>query len=314
LALCSKNNESDVLEVLRSHPDMLLREKHFATWEINWDDKATNLRRIATTLNIGMDSLVFVDDSEFEIDLIRGLLPEVETIRLPPKEYSTYRKLLASCGFFDGLAFTAEDRNKTTMYVDERRRRELRSNGGSITDYLESLKMQVEIAGPSEIDVPRVAQLTQKTNQFNLTARRYSEADIRAFLKNPQDDVLILKLRDSISDMGLVGAAIVRDRGDVVEIDSFMLSCRVIGRGVEDALLSMIVERAFRSGARCVRGVYSPTSKNAMVESFYARHGFSVLEETERHITYERTYTAGGSIKSPAWLQVRTGEESFAHR
>ncbi|GAC1658500.1 MAG: HAD family hydrolase [Candidatus Elarobacter sp.] len=207
LALCSKNNEADVLEVLREHPDSLLREEHFSTWQINWDDKVTNLRRIAADLNIGLDSMVFVDDNAFEVEYVREQLPEVAVIHLPPKAFASYRSALSRPGWFDSLTFTAEDARKNAMYGEERTRKALEAASTSLTDYLAKLEIVVDVAQPSEIDVPRVSQLTQKTNQFNLTTRRYSEGDIRAYIASGASDVFALKVRDRIADAGLVGVA-----------------------------------------------------------------------------------------------------------
>ena len=301
-----------MLEVLREHPDMLLKEEHFAARQINWDDKVTNLQRIAAELNIGTDSLVLLDDSEFETDFVRRSLPEVAVIALPPKAYATYRSELAAPGWFDSLSFTAEDRRKNAMYGENRRRKELESSASSLEEYLANLAIEVEIAVPSEIDVPRVAQLTQKTNQFNLTTRRYTEADVRAFVASDRADVLALKVRDRIADSGLVGVAILTYEGRAATIDSFLLSCRVIGRGVEDALLSVAVRHALDAGCDRVAGVYVPTAKNAMVADFYARRGFAERDRTPRATTWERS--DGTAPKAPAWITLRKGPLTHAGR
>ena len=313
LAICSKNNEADVLEVLREHPDMLLKEAHFAARQINWDDKVTNLRRIAAELNIGTDSLVLLDDSEFETDFVRRSLPEVAVIALPPKAYATYRSELTAPGWFDSLSFTAEDRRKNAMYGENRQRKALESASSSLEEYLAGLAIEVEIAVPSEIDVPRVAQLTQKTNQFNLTTRRYTEADVRAFMASDRADVFALKVRDRISDSGLVGVAILTYEDRTATVDSFLLSCRVIGRGVEDALLSFAVRHALdAAGCDRVAGAYVPTAKNAMVEDFYARRGFAERTRTPGATTWERS--DGAAPEAPPWITLRKGPLTHAGR
>jgi len=315
LAICSKNNEADVLEVLREHPDMVLKEEHFAARQINWDDKVTNLRRIAAELNIGTDGFVLLDDSEFEVDFVRQGLPEVAVIALPPKAYASYRSVLTAPGYFDSLSFTAEDRRKTAMYGENRQRKALESASTSLAEYLAKLEIEAEIGVPSEIDVPRVAQLTQKTNQFNLTTRRYTERDVRSFAAADGSDVFALKVRDRISDSGLVGVAILTYENGTATIDSFLLSCRVIGRGVEDALLSFVVRHALHTkGCNRIVGAYVPTAKNAMVEGFYARNGFAALDETDGHRTWERRAGGGMQPEGPVWITLRRADLTHASR
>ncbi|MCX6008163.1 MAG: HAD-IIIC family phosphatase, partial [Chloroflexi bacterium] len=237
LALCSKNNEADVLEVFHSHPDMILREAHCATWQINWDDKVTNLTRIAQELNIGLDSLVLVDDSAFECNLVREQLPQVEVVQLST-DPSAFVAQLSVGAYFDSLTLSAEDRERNQMYRDETSRKQLQSSATSLEEYLTKLELVAEIGVPNDLMIPRISQLTQKTNQFNLTTQRYGEGEIREFAGSPDSDVFYLKLRDRISDLGIIGAAIVRYAGERAKIDSFLLSCRAIGRGAEEALLA----------------------------------------------------------------------------
>ena len=237
IALCSKNNEAEVWDVFNNHPDMVLQASHIACAQINWDDKAQNLRQIAAELNIGLDSLVFVDDSEFEVNLVRQLLPEVETIHLPSKRSTDYRLMLASCGWFDTLALTQEDLGRGAMYSAARQRTQAQQQFTSIIQYHESLEMVAEISFADEFSVPRIAQLTQKTNQFNLTTQRYSEADIVDFMHRSTSDVLYLHLEDKFGFYGIVGVCIVIYQDAHAVIDSLLLSCRVLGRHVEDAFL-----------------------------------------------------------------------------
>ena len=181
IALCSKNNAEDVWEVFRTHPDMVLKEKHIAAAEINWEDKATNLKKIAANLNIGLESLVFVDDSEFEVNLVRGAIPEMTVLHFPKDKTVEYRNMLASCGLFDTLTVSAEDRERGVMYQAEAQRKQLQSQALDLETYLKSLEMVIEVKFADDFTLPRIAQLTQKTNQFNLTTRRYSEADIKKY-------------------------------------------------------------------------------------------------------------------------------------
>jgi FkbH-like protein len=284
LALCSKNNEQDVLEVLRSRDEMLLREEHFAHICVNWNDKASNLRQIASDLNIGLDSLVFVDDSEFEIDLIRTTLPEVQTLLVPPRAAES-RALLAGCGWFDTLTTTEEDRHRSQMYRAEASRRTAQAQFTDLREYLQSLQMTVIVRQAADADLDRAAQLCQRTNQFNLTSRRYTRDELAAVVVDPARLLLLLKLSDRFGDYGTVGLCVLITNGDEAVFDTFLLSCRVLGRGVETAFLTLCAQAAVRTGATRLIGRYIETSKNGQVADFYPRHGFTVTDRApgERH-------------------------------
>jgi FkbH-like protein len=274
IALCSKNNADDVWEVFEKHPDMILRRHDVAAARINWTDKAANLNEIARELNIGLDSLVMMDDSQFEVDLIRQFVPEVTSVALPAGRPSEYRGILASCGLFDTLTLSAEDRARGAAYQAETARRQLQSETGDMASFLRSLEMMLEIREADNFALPRVAQLTQKTNQFNLTTQRYSEEDVRRFRDREDADVVYLRYRDRFGDAGIVGVCILRYERDAALIDSLMLSCRVLGREVEGAFLRFCLARAARRGAVRAVGIYRPTAKNMQVKDFYLRQGF----------------------------------------
>lgn len=274
IALCSKNNEADVLDVLRKHPGMVLRETHVAAHRINWEDKASNIRAIARELNIGLDSLVFVDDSPFECGLVREQLPEVAVVQVKPDD-TDFGSQLARHGYFDALVASREDSLRTAHFKAEAERRELQSSAGSLDEYLASLGMVAEVGAAHDEVIPRIAQLTQKTNQFNLTTRRYTEADIRAFADSAAGDVIYLSVRDKVADLGIVGVAIMKSEGGVAEVDSFLMSCRALGRGVELVMLDALRRRAEERGASLMRGSYIPTAKNAQVAHFYESAGFT---------------------------------------
>ncbi len=277
IALCSKNNEDDVWEVFDTHPDMVLKKEHIVAAQINWEDKATNLRRIAVDLNIGLDSMVFMDDSEFEINLIRQILPEIEVIHLPREKAVEYKKILASGSLFEALSISAEDKKRGMIYHHEKKRKQLHSKITDIITYYRTLEMVVEICPADEFAVPRIAQLTQKTNQFNLTTRRYNDADIQNYAKDSLIDVIYIKLRDKFGDSGIVGTCIVKYENQKAFIDSFLLSCRVLGRGIEDIFILNVLRRARQRGSRVIEGEYIQTRKNKQVESFYINHGFKEI-------------------------------------
>src|SRR5581483_11464151 len=248
LAICSKNNPADAMEALQKHPGMLLRPKDFACMRISWNDKAQGLREIAAELNIGIDALAFFDDNPFEREQIRAALPEVTVIDLPdePMEYAA---ALRNCPAFERLTLSAEDQQRTAMYAEQRERTQAEQSFQSKEDFYHFLQQEVEIAPVGPATLARIAQLTQKTNQFNLTTRRYSEQQVSEMAARGCQ-ILAMRVRDRFGDHGVVGVAITSDVGEVCEIDTFLLSCRVIGRTVETALLSYIAAEAAARG-RC---------------------------------------------------------------
>lgn len=279
IALCSKNNQEDVWGVFESHPDMILKKEHISADQINWEDKATNLRRIAGHLNIGLDSLVFIDDSDFEINLIRQILPEVTVVHLPKDKAMDYKDILASCGLFDSLIFSAEDKKRGAMYKADEQRKKLVCQTTDLKSYYKSLEMVVTTNLADDFSKPRIAQLTQKTNQFNLTTKRYSEADIQEFSKSRYSDVLYLKLKDKFGDMGIVGVCIVIYKEDTAVFDTFLLSCRALGRKVEEVFLDNCLKLCRLRGAKLAIGEYFPTNKNIQVKDFFQERGFKVVEK-----------------------------------
>lgn len=275
LAVCSKNNLADVMDVFDRHPDMVLKREHMAAWRVNWQDKAGNLREIAAELNIGIDSLVFADDSDFEVNLVRELVPEVQVLHLPLARPADYRWLLAACGAFDLPHLTDEDRKRGELYRAESARNLERAATTDLESYCRSLEMRLQIGRADEMNIPRIAQQTQKTNQFNLTTRRYSDADIRRFANGGGHDVLWLRVADKFGDMGIVGTCVVRYEGADAVVDTLLMSCRALGRGVEDRFLAETIRLARARGAQRMLGQYVPTPKNGQVADFYGRQGFS---------------------------------------
>jgi len=271
LALNSKNNRADVLDFMASSPGMALHEEDFAATRINWEDKATNLREIAAELNIGLDSVVFVDDSEVECELIRSLMPEVRVEVFPadPLEIPAFIERFPEV---DVLTVTDEDRHRTASIRANVERERLRTETTDLDSFIRSLGIRLTVrAQPADL-IPRIAQLTQKTNQFNLTTRRYTEEEIRALMG--KGTIFTLGMADRFSDYGTVGLAIVRTEGPAAELDTLLLSCRAFGREVELAFLDRVLHALAGRGVETVRGSYAPTAKNAMVADFYERCGF----------------------------------------
>jgi len=300
LAICSKNNPEDALEVFQKRSEMLLKPEHFAALRINWQDKAQNLREIAAELNIGIDSLAFLDDNPVERQRVQDELPEVTVIDLPadPMLYAT---ALRACPRFERLSMTSEDRQRNRYYAEQRQRTELQENAGTLEDFLRSLQMEAEIAPVSAASQARIAQLTQKTNQFNLTTRRYSEQQISEMGQSACWHVAGIRVRDRFGDNGLVGVGILRLQAEVCEIDVFLLSCRVIGRSVETAFLAYLASEAAKQGAAKLQGWFLPTQKNAPSREFYPTHGFHLVEE-QSHGTLWELDLAQSQIACPDWI------------
>ncbi len=304
IALCSKNNQQDVWDVFQKHPEMVLKEEHIAAWQINWNDKAMNLRQLSLDLNIGTDSMVFVDDSEFEINLIREVLPEVKTIHLPEKMATRYRQMLTSSGLFDTITVSEEDRKRGSMYKAEAGRKMLKAEITDIASYYVSLEMVIEIRFADEYAIPRISQLTQKTNQFNLTTRRYNETEIKSFCDAEESDVIYLKVSDKFGESGIVGTCILKYGDKKVNFDTFLLSCRVLGRGVEDAFIVQALKLAKIRGCVDAIGEYYETSKNIQVNKFYAKHGFKELEPAPGSDCMHFVYDLGKDIqKEPPYFK-----------
>lgn len=283
LALCSKNNEHDVWDVFDNHPDMILKRRHIAAAEINWNDKVTNLQKIAEKLNIGLDSLVFMDDSEFEINMVRKMLPEVATIHLPTDFPSGHRDKLASCGLFDTLSISKEDINRGKMYFSQELRQKEKKRYTDIAGYLESLQLEAVIQQADKFSIPRISQQTQKTNQFNLTTKRYNVSEIKTFSDSSNHEVFCASLKDRFGDMGIVASCIIEYKNETAIIDTFLISCRALGRGLETIFLSIVAEQAAKQAVR-IQGEYIKTPKNSQVEFFYEKAGFTKTKDISGNI------------------------------
>jgi FkbH-like protein len=276
LAACSKNEDEIARVPFKSHPEMLLREEHFAVFQANWEDKASNIRAIAEALSLGLDSLVLLDDSPVERGLIRELLPEVAVPELPD-DPALYARTLLAAGYFEAVAFSAEDRGRADAYRENARRVALKQGSSGVGDYLRSLNAVVDFRPFDAAGRPRIAQLINKSNQFNLTTRRHTQAEIARIEGDPGCFSLQARLADSFGDSGMISVVIcVREREDW-KIDTWLMSCRVLGRMVEHAVLQEIVRNAKLQGIRRLVGTYLPTERNKLVEGHYARLGFQPL-------------------------------------
>ena len=273
LALVSKNDDADVWQVFDKNPRMILKREHIAAAQINWMAKSVNLRQIAKDLNLGSESFVLIDDSAAECAEVCANAPEVLTIHLVGDPAHSVRLIEESCAF-DQLTLTREDTQRAEMYAQERRREALRTGVKTMEEYLAGLGLVVRIARLSEEDVSRVTQLGNKTNQFNTTTPRRSEAEVRGLWQDPAWHLFTLSVTDRFGDYGLTGIAYCVDRQEAWEIDTLLLSCRVLGRGVETALLAVLLEQARVRGKERICGRYIPTAKNTLAAPYFPSHGF----------------------------------------
>jgi FkbH-like protein len=281
LAVCSKNDEVNAVEPFEKHPDMVLRRLDIASFVANWSDKAGNIRAIAEELNIGIDSLVFLDDNPFERNLVRRELPVVAVPEVSD-DPTSFPRVLADAGYFEGLSVTEEDRERTTQYQGNRAREALKESATDLESYLLSMEMQLVWKRFDRIGLQRIVQLINKSNQFNLTTKRYTEEDVLAVMADPQAFGLQLRLLDRFGDNGVIAIIIGRlqDNHDLY-IDTWLMSCRVLGRQVEPTTLNLIVQEAQKLGARRLIGEYIPTKKNGMVKNHYAKLGFTLMASDE---------------------------------
>ncbi len=278
LAVCSKNDEVNALEPFERHPDMVLRRSDISCFVANWSDKASNIRAIAQELNIGIDSLVFVDDNPFERNLVRQELPMVAVPEVDD-DPASFAGILADAGYFESLAVTEEDRERTSQYHGNRAREVLRGSTTDLDSYLRGLEMQLIWRPFDRMGLQRIVQLINKSNQFNLTTRRYTEEDALAVMDDPDAVGLQLRLIDRFGDNGVIAIVIGRMQPDRdMLIDTWLMSCRVLGRQVEPTTLNLLAQEALKLGARRLIGEYIPTKKNGMVKDHYAKLRFTAVE------------------------------------
>jgi FkbH-like protein len=286
LAVCSKNDRAPALEPFEKHPEMVLRPADFAAFTANWEPKSDNLRSMAHELNLGLDSFVFVDDNPAEIEIVRRFTPAVTAILLPP-DPAEYVGRLQDCGCFEPHRITAEDRDRTGQYRAERERQAALSSAADMDVYLDSLAMKAVVRHFAPTDVPRLAQLINKSNQFNLTTKRRTEAEVGALIGRSDHVAFSVRLADRFGDYGLISILIGRVAGPVLEIDTWIMSCRVLKRQVEELVLNTLVQLARERQCVRIAGLYVPTAKNDMVRDFYPRMGFAATGAAPDAARYE---------------------------
>jgi FkbH-like protein len=303
LAVATKNNPADVDEVFAHHPYMLLKKENFASLQIHWKPKSESVAEISKRLNIGLEHMVLVDDNPVECEEVAQALPMVVAICLP-KQPEHFVQALLQEGLFDSLSFSAEDRRRGELYRQHEQVETLRQRSGTLEDFYRSLKMEVSFSAVGKTSLGRSVQLTQKTNQFNLTTLRYGESDFVARMKDPDWLLVTVGVRDHFGDNGIVGLIMARSNGDALDVDTFLLSCRVIGRTIETAMLAYLCDQASRRGLQWVRGRVIPTAKNGPARDLYERHGFQKLAEDQSGETSWALDLSGGRITWPDWMRV----------
>ena len=280
LAVASKNDDAVARRVFQEHDDMLLKESHIAVFQANWLDKPSNLEAIAKTLNIGIDALVMLDDNPAERAMIRAALPQVAVPELP-SDPSQFARILSAAGYFEAVSFSDEDRIRSETYAADAQRAEVLQTFHDLGDYLKSLDMVINLKPFDDKNRPRITQLVNKTNQFNLTTKRYSEAQIESFEKDSRYYTLQVRLRDKFGDLGMIAVVIAEIGGPEMIIDSWLMSCRVLGRNVEQAMLARVVRDALEAGSERIVAIYRPTAKNGMVRDLFDRLGFHLQREDD---------------------------------
>ena len=303
LCLCTKNNPADVEEMLEQHPHMVLRSDRLTVKKVNWDDKAGNLRAIAEELNLGLDSLVFLDDSPFELEGVRSQVPMVRTFQVPPV-LTDYPEVVGEIkALFLAGGVTAESAAKTQQYRQKAAAESARAQFSSQEEYLASLELKVLLARDAVEGVPRISELSQKSNQFNLTTRRYTAAEISEAMGRDDRSVYALSVSDKFGPAGLTGVAVVRYEDGVADVEAFLMSCRVIGRGVEFAIWPSLARDAAARGCSRLRASYKRTAKNKLVESFYDRLGLEIENVDDGATQYQAPIESLLTQQSP-WIEV----------
>lgn len=278
LTVCSKNNEDTAKEPFEKHPEMVLRLEDFSMFVANWEDKARNIRTIQQALNIGMDSMVFLDDNPFERELVRTMIPEITVPELP-EDPALYLQYLRGLDLFETASYSREDAGRTEQYREKAQRAAFEAAFQSYDDYLEALQMRASAAAFDPFHYPRIAQLTQRSNQFNLRTVRYTEAEIEALAQDDSRIGLYFTLKDKFGDHGLISVVVLEKQPeDTLFISEWLMSCRVLKRGMEEFIVDKILSVAAQQGFRRVVGEYIPTPKNAMVKDLYEQLGFARLE------------------------------------
>jgi FkbH-like protein len=313
LAIASKNDRMTALDAIDQHPEMILRSGDFAAIAISWEPKPAGLEAIAHALNLGLDSLLFVDDNPVERASVRAALPVVQVLELPADPMGFADTLLVTPGL-ERPRLLAEDRQRAEMMSADKSRASMRDQASSMAEFLHGLRMLARVGRASERELERIHQLISKTNQWNLTTRRHSLDEVRRLAASTNADVAWMRVEDRYGDLGLVCVAILCEREDAIEVDTLLMSCRVMGRQVEDAFLAYLGELARQRGALRLRGVFRPTAKNQPVHRFYAERGFERTAGSADEEIWERALTDVWPVWPPHIARLDADSTSEACR
>jgi FkbH-like protein len=303
LCLCTKNNPADVEEVFRSHPEMALTESQIAAKRINWNDKVSNLQSLAEELNIGLDAMIFLDDNPVEAESVRARLPMVRMVEVPAAlpDYPKVIEEIAELYLASGIS--ADSRSKTEQYRQRAAAAETKSAFASHEEYLASLELEVELHVDRPAEAPRISELSMKSNQFNLTTQRWDEASVRGFMAGNDTEVISVTVRNKFGNSGLTGIVLLRFDGTRARVENFLMSCRVLGQGVEFSLWNIVAARCRARGCNSIAAEYRPSAKNAQVADFYDRLGLTPVDDADD----ARRYGADLEAFDPpisSWIKV----------
>ena len=287
LTVCSKNEDENARLPFLKHPDMVLKIEDIAVFVANWQGKSDNIQNIAKTLDIGLDSMVFLDDNPAERDLVRQMLPMVSVPEMP-EDPSFYLRTLDEQRYFETTAFSEEDSKRAEMYRNNAQRKSIQNQYSDLSEYLKSLEMKATVGDLDPIHLPRFSQLINKSNQFHLTTTRYTESEITQLLQDERYSCHYFKLKDKFGDNGLISAVILKKEEDgSLQIDTWAMSCRVLARQMEDCICNTIADIAQRKSCQKVKGIYIPSKKNKLVKDLYKKMGFQLLDASEEQSTWE---------------------------
>lgn len=304
LALVTKNNPADIAEVLQMHPHMVLKESQIIVKKVNWEDKPTNLRALAKELSVGLDSIVFLDDSSFECEAVRQQLPKVKTIQVP-SALADYPLVVAEIkSLFLAGGLTADSKGKTEQYRQRAGAEEMKAHFDTQEEYLASLELKVTLTRNACANAGRISELSQKSNQFNLTTHRYSVAGIERMMEGDTHAVYSLDVSDKFGKAGLTGVAVIRYEGSAAIVENFFMSCRVIGRGIETGIWSRVVANGVKLGCTELRAQFIPSAKNAQVADFFDRLGMSLEKESAEGTRHYRIALADFTPPAISWIEM----------
>lgn len=312
LTICSKNDIENVYEVLDSHPDMVLNKEDFVRIYANWEPKHVNIEKIAKSLNIGIDSLVFIDDNPFEREMVRNHLDHIAVPEIS-EESANYVRDLLSTGWFNTLELTEEDKKRTNNYKQQEERQIYKNSTTSIDDYLHGLDIQLTILHPDQFTLPRLTQLNLRTNQFNLTTRRYQQTEMENMVKSGEYIIRGFQAKDKFGDYGIIASVILQkdfvNNERTIWIRNILMSCRVFSRGIETAIINEVMKLAREKGVKQLYGEYIPTKKNEIVKDFYKRHGFQSMDDTSSHLIFVNHLQL--SLNEVPWITIHSKSEEL---